>query len=134
MISYQTKEIEDIPNKVAVVGMRLLDCKTNLCVKQTTAAVILTKEGLLFTGYNSCKEPQNTCPREGLPSGEGYELCKNICKQTGHAEVNACNLAGNYCAGATLYLFGHTYCCKDCESHMETRDIEEVIIVQGVIA
>ena len=63
-----------------------------------------------------------------MKSGEGYELCKLICKQVGHAEVVALSLAGDTAKGATLYLTGHTYICEDCQRALDFAGVAKVVI------
>jgi len=98
------------------------------CVKQDVVAIIKNRNKI-FIGINSCNNPQFVCPRDNMPSGIGYELCKSICRQTNHAEVNACINAGEYASGATLYLIGHSYCCDDCLQIMKEYGIKEIIIL-----
>ena len=64
-----------------------------------------------------------------MRTGEGYELCKSICKQKYHAEVDACLKAGEAAQGATLILIGHSYCCDDCKRVMKEHGIKEIKIV-----
>jgi len=57
------------------------------CAKKTVLAVIEDDHGLVLSwGSNDCLTPQPTCPRE---PGEGYEKCRDICHQIGHAEEMA---------------------------------------------
>jgi len=60
------------------------------CAKQTTLAVIMLDGKVLSHGTNYCRRPQEVCPRKGLPTGEGYEMCHEVCEQRGHAEKIAC--------------------------------------------
>jgi len=92
------------------------------CAKQTTIALIVNGNDF-FVGSNWCENPQEKCPRGGMATGEGYELCKEICGQKHHAEVDACLKAGIKAMGGKLYLFGHYYCCEDCISVMESHGI-----------
>lgn len=82
------------------------------CAKATVVCVLVTQDGEEITGTNWCANPQQTCPR--LP-GEGYEKCKTICGQQGHAEVDAVRKAGDRAKGARAFLQGHTYACMDCQ-------------------
>jgi len=102
----------------------------NVCVKQTTVAIIVDLENNFHLGYNSCATPQLLCPRGDMPTGEGYHLCIEVCHQTGHAEVNACKQAGPHCTYASLYLFGHTYCCDDCIKVMKEYGVSDVLITK----
>lgn len=97
------------------------------CVKQTTIAII-ENNGRYWVGSNWVENQQSECPRKDLPTGVGYELCKNICNQPYHAEVDACHQAGKGAEGGTLYLIGHTYCCDDCKKIMDLFGIKEVVI------
>ena len=102
----------------------------NRCAKLTTLAVIETTDGELFWGYNKCNNPQNTCPRDlnNCKTGEGYEMCKAICQQINHAEVNACLSAGKKANGGTLTLYGHYYCCDNCKKTIKDYGIKTIII------
>lgn len=100
------------------------------CAKQTVTATIITKDGECFSGTNACENPQKECPRDvlGMKSGEGYHLCKEVCNQTAHAEVNAIKLAGEKANGSVLYLEGHSYACDNCKGHAESAGISEIKI------
>jgi len=98
------------------------------CAKQLTVAIIVN--GLHFyLGTNYCDNEQEKCPREDMKTGEGYDLCKNICEQKHHAEVAACLEAGEDARGGTLYLIGHSYCCNNCKEVMNKHGIKKVVIV-----
>ena len=87
------------------------------CAKQTVTAVIVTASGDRFTATNHCDRPQATCPRAGMPTGVGYELCHDVCGQRAHAEVAAITLAlghGADLVGARMAMSGHTYACGSC--------------------
>jgi deoxycytidylate deaminase len=88
------------------------------CAKQNVVATISTRDGNIHLGTNQCLNPQNECPRDtlNLPSGEGYELCVETCKQTGHAEANALKSYTNKNNDAIMHLEGHYYACNDCTS------------------
>lgn len=96
----------DMPNFVPGDRMR------GLCAKQPVTCVIVTAKGEHITGGNWCESPQTVCPRK---EGEGYEKCKTICKQLGHAEIVAVRLAGEKAKGGRAYMNGHTYACRECQ-------------------
>ena len=98
------------------------------CAKVTVTAILINKDKL-FIGQNWCLNPQKSCPREFMPSGVGYEKCKDICGQGHHAEVNACILAGKHAEGATLYLHGHTYACEPCKAFMKKCKVKKLVIL-----
>lgn len=93
------------------------------CAKQTVRAVIVSTDGGRWEGTNARLFPQNRCPREGMPSGVGYELCRDVCGQAGHAEVRALEAAGSGARGATLTLVGHSYVCGGCLRVMRERGV-----------
>lgn len=99
------------------------------CAKQTVTATIVALDGHMFVGTNHCNNPQAVCPRSDLPSGVGYEMCRDICDQPAHAEVNAIMAAGEKAKGATIYLEGHTYFCCDCKKKIEQSGIKERYII-----
>lgn len=82
------------------------------CAKATVTCTIIAANGKRYVGTNYCENAQETCPRL---AGEGYEKCKTICGQVGHAEQVAVSLAGADAAGANAYLQGHTYACQACQ-------------------
>ena len=97
------------------------------CAKQETIAII-ENHGRYWIGSNWCNNSQDICPRSNMKTGEGYELCRSICNQDYHAEVDACIKAGTNAKGGILYLLGHTYCCDNCKEIMNNFGIREVII------
>jgi len=100
------------------------------CKKQTTIAIIVKDGQFVAMGINEIHADIGECPRKGLKSGVGYELCKSECKQKHHAEVDACLKAGEKARGGTLILIGHSYCCNNCKKVMDEHGIVEVKIVQ----
>jgi len=97
------------------------------CVKQETIAII-ENNSQYWIGSNWCNDAQKECPRTGMKTGVGYELCKTICGQQNHAEVDACIKAGENAKGGTLYLLGHTYCCDHCKEVMSEYGIVDIVI------
>lgn len=81
-----------------------------------------------FEGENDCANPQPTCPR--LP-GEGYEKCKTICQQGGHAELEALRHAREWDADlkrATAVVTGHYWICEPCGRALREAGITTVEI------
>lgn len=98
------------------------------CTKQTVTATIVTPEGERFVGTNYVRNAQPVCPRADMPTGVGYELCRTVCDQSGHAEPNAILEAGEKARGATLYIEGHTYACEPCKAACAAAGIVDIII------
>lgn len=82
------------------------------CAKKKVTCVIFSRKGQSFTGTNDCNNPQSSCPRE---PGEGYDKCKSICEQEGHAEIMALKAAGDHARGGVAHLYGIEHYCSACQ-------------------
>lgn len=82
------------------------------CAKLVVRCTLVTPVGVRFVGENWCANPQPTCPRE---PGEGYDKCKSVCQQYGHAEEVALLLAGCAASGSHAYVEGHDHACRNCQ-------------------
>lgn len=98
------------------------------CVKQRVFCTIIAPDGQRWKGENHCGNPQTVCPRADMPTGVGYELCRDVCQQVGHAEVVAASMAGAGAQGAVAYIEGHTYACENCKATLFALGVTEVII------
>lgn len=103
------------------------------CLKQSVLALIISKDGDGVFGSNSINVSIESCPRSeaGFKTGEGYHLCKDICKQNAHAEVSAILKAKELnidIKGSSLYLLNHTYCCDNCISSMKDAGLKDATI------
>ena len=104
------------------------------CAKRRVICRIVTESlgpglrGETFIGENDCANPQSVCPR--LP-GEGYEKCRSICQQAGHAEIEAVRAAGEAARGATAYLSGHYWICEPCGAALRDAGVRSVQITYG---
>ncbi len=96
------------------------------CRKQTVTATIVAPDGQQFSATNWTACPQARCPREGMATGAGYELCRDVCKQPGHAEINAVKLAGDKARGGVMFIEGHTYACEPCIEAAKKAGIVEI--------
>jgi len=65
-----------------------------------------------------------------LKSGEGFELCLG-CDTKYHAEARAIRKAQNkeQLKNATVYMYGHWWCCEDCWKKMRKVGIKKVCVV-----
>lgn len=97
------------------------------CAKTRVRCTIVQPTGERIVGENFCANAQPVCPRE---PGEGYEKCRTVCAQLGHAEVVAVLLLGpcGTAVGATAYLEGHTYACEPCKAALAMVGVREVVI------
>ncbi|MES2953722.1 MAG: hypothetical protein V4674_04165 [Patescibacteria group bacterium] len=101
-----------------------------------TGAVVVSRDGsVLGVGANySAFHEEKGCERKrlGCKTGEGYELCEG-CSPAYHAEPSALRAAresGNDPDGASLYLWGHWWACKDCWSAILEAGIERVYLLE----
>jgi hypothetical protein len=65
-----------------------------------------------------------------MATGEGYDLCREVCGQDHHAEVAACLAAGTGALGGTLYLHGHSYLCDPCRAVAALHGIIDTVIIR----
>lgn len=99
------------------------------CAKQVVRATVRTPKGMHFVATNHVAHvPDGGCPRTGMSTGHGYDLCRSVCGQEGHAEINVLRLAGTKARGATLFLEGHTYACEACLRAADEAGIVEIVI------
>lgn len=84
------------------------------CAKQKVLC-ILWKRDSIWIGENYCRNSQEVCPRE---PGEGYEKCKSICDQVGHAEEVALSRAREHAKGCSAELVGHDHYCASCQRQL----------------
>lgn len=65
------------------------------CLKQSVYAMVETIDGQIVYGSNKMLNEVSSCPREdqGCATGEGYSMCKDVCNQNAHAEVDAMQTA-----------------------------------------
>ena len=117
-------------NKFMLEATKLL--QSSGCRKQPTVAVIVKGGKIIGRGSNAGKLV-DICPRvvKNCPTGTGYELCKEVCEQVGHAEVMAIRDAlscGEDLRGASLYLDGHWWVCKPCWDEILKAGISRVYV------
>jgi deoxycytidylate deaminase len=97
------------------------------CAKRRVTCRIWTRSGI-YNGENLCRYPQPECPRR---PGEGYEKCREICGQIGHAEMQALMAALDANASlrnAEVEVFGHYHVCEDCARTLAEHGINRIII------
>lgn len=96
------------------------------CAKHHTTCVIITEFGTEYHGTNLCLTPQEVCPRE---DGEGYEKCRTICNQVGHAEEIA--LLHALHDGANLEdsraEISHDHACEKCTNILHSNKVFNIV-------
>lgn len=101
------------------------------CRKQVVTCTIVGP-GWRVVATNYCLDAQPRCPREGFASGQRYDMCRDICKQPAHAEVNALhealdNFGPLFLSQSVAYVEGHTYACDHCVKALAAYGIPIVI-------
>jgi len=125
----ECERLQGFPDNYTNIPKRVIsDYGVGPCAKQVVKATVVAANGTHFVATNHCDTPQSSCARAGMPTGQGYELCKNVCNQRAHAEVNAIALAGKHAQGAILHIEGHTYACTHCAATAEAAGIKQVVI------
>lgn len=111
--------------------------RTNSLDKTMPGAAVIVLDGVeQGIGANGSKyHEEHGCERVrlGCKSGQGYELCEG-CSPKNHSEAKAIAAAkalGNNTLGATLYLWGHWWCCRDCWDAIITAGIARVVLMEN---
>ena len=95
------------------------------CAKRRVVCMLEHWTGEKFFGENDCANPQTICPR--LP-GEGYDKCKSVCQQAGHAETEALKKAGTKAPGCQGTLYGHYWICEPCGAALRDAGVYSITI------
>lgn len=97
------------------------------CAKVTVECWIVSADSLMtFYGTNSVRNPQQWCPRVGARyQRNDYALCRDVCRQPGHAEIMALRLAGEWARGGTAYVSHHRV-CPDCERALRAAGVARI--------
>lgn len=100
------------------------------------AAVVVKKRRVIGKGANgSDYHDKHGCQRVslGCKTGEGYKFCEG-CHPKNHSESRAikdAQLHGHDTRGASLYLWGHWWCCRWCWDVMIGAGIYNVFLMRG---
>lgn len=99
--------------------------------------VVIVKDGkIIGRGANGSNYHEtHGCERvkQGVATGQGYDLCEG-CHPKNHAEPKAVNDAlskGLDLSDATLYLWGHWWCCESCWEVMLSVGIRTVYLLSN---
>ncbi len=106
--------------------------RSNCLRAQVGAVIVGTDKKIKATGYNGTPSKVESCAEKGecyriknnIPSGTCYETCRSI-----HAEQNAIIQAGqDRCQDATLYVWGHDFCCILCKRFIAQSGIQNIVL------
>lgn len=114
---------------------KVVALRDSLDENMPNASVIVKDDTIIGFGANGSNyHKEHGCERVrlGIPTGQGYELCegcspKNHGEQTALKDVYEKNNQDKL-QGSTLYMYGHWWCCKDCNLLMEKEGIKKVVI------
>ncbi len=101
--------------------------------------VLVKDEVVIANGANGSNfHEQHGCERvrQGIPTGQGYDLCEG-CHPRNHGEPKAIKNAlenGQDPKGAVLYLWGHYWFCDSCCKAMIEAGIRKVVLPEGAKA
>jgi len=100
------------------------------CAKAHVRAEIITPDGQWASGTNACRNPQDTCPRQGdAYRRNDYTLCQSVCDQPAHAEIaalTALTAAGHSPQGATAYVYHHRV-CPACQEALSRAGVAKIV-------
>ncbi len=102
-----------------------------------TGAVLVQNNKIIGFGWNgsAVHEIKGFCERKKrkVPTGTRYDLCGG-CDPHFHAERRAIRQATNKnrdLKNASMYLWGHWWCCQTCEKHLIHHGIANVYLAEN---
>lgn len=123
------KVVSMVPLPAVTVTTDRVTCH---CRKVVVRATLVVRGGEVFVSENHMQHDPGACPREGMPHGEGYHLCREVCGQKGHAETNVLEMAGDKAFGGVIYLEGHDRLCLGCREAC-SRAAVTVVREDGIV-
>ena len=122
--------MKELTKQQIITGCKIHSSGRLPCIKRPVYCVIVSEDNKCVFGSNWINDKSVIeCPRANYPTGEGYHLCKEVCKQEYHAETDALANAiklGVITHGASLYMTGHNYCCNNCLAALRASGIKYV--------
>lgn len=108
------------------------------CQDKTIVAV-LRSNGRVFLGINGISESMTYCPRNVMEMGvnQGYSMCRSICRQESHAEVDAIDTwLRNSKADDTaeISIFGTGKICDNCMALLQKFNVSIRNVVPDIYA
>lgn len=108
------------------------------CQDKTIVAV-LRSNGRVFFGINGISESMDYCPRNVMEMGvnQGYSMCRSICRQESHAEVDAIDTwLRNSTADDTaeISIYGTGKICDNCMALLQKFNVSIRNVVPDIYA
>lgn len=108
------------------------------CQDKTIVAV-LRSNGRVFLGINGISENMTYCPRNVMEMGvnQGYSMCRSICRQESHAEVDAIDTwLRNSTADDTaeISIYGTGKICDNCMALLQKFNVSIRNVVPDIYA
>lgn len=108
------------------------------CQDKTIVAV-LRSNGRVFFGINGISESMAYCPRNVMEMGvnQGYSMCRSICRQESHAEVDAIDTwLRNSTADDTaeISIYGTGKICDNCMALLQKFNVSIRNVVPDIYA
>lgn len=103
------------------------------CKDRTVMAALETSTGNVYFGFNFTQSQPVWCPRENMPRGHGYALCKSVCGQWVHAEIDAIQQYEQHEPHGTsgrLFVYGVNHICDGCMTEINKRPFLSVVLVK----
>lgn len=125
-----------IPKKEYIID----NCKASkgdkeACLRTEVYAMILTEDNKEVFGSNWINNKEvEECPRKSSPSGVDYHLCREICNQEFHAEIDAIINAQKselITWNSKMYIVGKDYCCNNCLNAMKSSGISYALCLDS---
>lgn len=103
-------------------GLLHIVLPTSGCAKKQVAAGTYAN-GKFVWSVNTCEYEGVTCPRLGLPSGDGYGLCKAL-----HAEARLVKVMKFFSLNSDgiAWVLGHYWACEPCASALKSVGVKEI--------
>ena len=102
------------------------------CKDKTVMAALESSTGNVYLGFNFTQNQPVWCPRENMPRGHGYALCKSVCGLRVHAEIDAIQQFERYEPTGTtgrMFVYGVNHICDDCMTEIAKRPFLSVVLI-----
>lgn len=123
------------PNNRFMISAKAYALQNSLDDYQKNASVVVIGDEVVGYGANGSnfhKIKQCVRKLQGIPTGQGYELCEG-CHPKNHSEPKAIQQAkngGHNLNNGSIYLWGHWWCCEPCWQTIISCGIGKVYLMR----